>query len=68
MINLMAIGLSRTTAEALTIYITNKEMGLDEVKLWLLSQKLESLDISPACIREAQELIGKLGPVSDGQQ
>jgi len=62
------LNIDQLNDEALTIYITNKEMGLDEVKLWLLSQKLESLDISPACIREAQELIGKLGPVSDGQQ
>src|SRR5664279_2445719 len=65
MINLMAIGLSRTTAEALTIYIKNKEMGLDELKLWLQSQKFDSLDISPACIREVQELVGKLRPDSD---
>lgn len=62
MINLMALGLSRSTAEAISEYITNKDMDVTEVKAWLESISTEHLDISPVCIREIDELLLKLIP------
>ena len=60
MINLMALGLSRTTAEALSVYITDKGIGLDDTKQWLATQKLTQLDISPICLREAEDVATRI--------
>jgi len=60
MINLMALGLSRSSAEAISEYAINKEMNVPEVKIWLKQISAEHLDISPVCIREINELILKL--------
>ena len=56
MINLMALGLSRTTAEALSEYITDKDMSLDQIRAWVRAQNFERLDISRICAREAEQL------------
>ena len=57
MINLMALGLSRTSAEALADYITDKEMPLVDLREWLQKLDLNMLDISPICNREIQSLV-----------
>jgi len=57
MINLMALGLSRTSAESLVEYITDKEMSLSDLRDWLRRLDVATLDISPICIREIQALI-----------
>ena len=66
MINLMALGLSRTSAEALAEYITNKDMALDEVRTWIRGRNFAQLDISPICIREAEQLAQNIAAQSDG--
>jgi hypothetical protein len=57
MINLMALGLSRTSAESLADYITDKEMSLPNLRVWLQKLDVVTLDISPICMREIQSLI-----------
>jgi hypothetical protein len=57
MINLMALGLSRTSAESLTEYITDKEVTLPNLRDWLRELDVATLDISPICAREIQALI-----------
>ena len=59
MINMMALGLSRTTAESLIEFMPNKEMGIRELKNWLQIQPLEQFDISSVCIEEVTELFKK---------
>ena len=59
MINLMALGLSRTTSTALADYITDKEMSIDGTRNWLTSQDFEGYDISPICQREIEMLLSK---------
>jgi hypothetical protein len=54
MINLMALGLSRTSAESITDYITDKDMALPELRNWLRKLDVATLDISPICVREIQ--------------
>ncbi|WP_407180440.1 DEAD/DEAH box helicase [Bradyrhizobium sp. STM 3562] len=56
MINLMALGLSRTTAEALSEYVTNKDMNLNETRSWLRGRTFGHLDISAICVKEAEDL------------
>lgn len=56
MINLMALGLSRTSAEAISDYINDKEMPVAELRRWLRELDVSKLDISPICIREIQAL------------
>ena len=60
MINLMALGLSRTTAESLSDYITDKEMTLEQARLWIRGRNFAQLDISPICVREAEQLAQNL--------
>jgi hypothetical protein len=57
MINLMALGLSRTSAESLADYITDKEMSMPDLREWLQKLDVVTLDISPICMREIQTLI-----------
>ncbi|CAI9416950.1 hypothetical protein ANOBCDAF_03852 [Pleomorphomonas sp. T1.2MG-36] len=57
MINLMALGLSRTSAESLVEYITDKEMRLADLRDWLRKLDLVALDISPICIREIRTVL-----------
>lgn len=57
MINLMALGLSRTSAESIADYITDKEMALPDLREWLRKLDLATLDISPICMREIEGLI-----------
>ncbi|MDH6666880.1 UNVERIFIED_ORG: hypothetical protein M2442_002879 [Methylorubrum zatmanii] len=59
MINLMALGLSRTSAEALSDYINDKEMSLIDLRSWLRRLNIRTLDISPICIREIESLMEK---------
>lgn len=59
MINMMALGLSRTTAESLIDFMTDKEMEIHDVKSWLRSQKFEQFDIATACINEINDLLSK---------
>jgi len=56
MINLMALGLSRTSAESLADYITDKEMSMLDLRAWLQKLDVVTLDISPICMREIQAL------------
>jgi len=60
MINLMALGLSRTSSEALVVYITDKDISPEGVRAWLKKTDFTKLDLSPVCLREIQELAGKL--------
>lgn len=55
MINLMALGLSRTSAEALSEYLLDKEMDLRELRIWLAGLELIGLDLSPVVLREVEE-------------
>jgi hypothetical protein len=57
MINLMALGLSRTSAESIADYITNKDMALPELRDWLRKLDVATLDVSPICAREIQTVI-----------
>ncbi len=57
MINLMALGLSRTSAESLADYITDKEVSLPDLREWLQKLDVVTLDMSPICMREIQALI-----------
>ena len=57
MINLMALGLSRTSAESIAEYFTDKEMSLPDVRKKLRELQIETLDISPICMREIQAII-----------
>ncbi len=59
MINMMALGLSRTTAESLIEFMTDKEMDIHDIKSWLRNQKIEQFDIATACINEIKELLSK---------
>jgi DEAD/DEAH box helicase len=56
MINLMALGLSRITAQGLAVYVTDKDMTADRLQAWIRTQDLEQLDLAPACIRELQAI------------
>jgi hypothetical protein len=56
MINLMALGLSRTTAESLSEYITDKDLTLEQTKVWIRGRNFAQLDISPICTQEAEQL------------
>jgi hypothetical protein len=56
MVNLMALGLSRISAEAIAEYATNKEMSVPDVREWLRALDLRALDISPICISEIEAL------------
>jgi hypothetical protein len=60
MINLMALGLSRTTAESLSEYITDKDMTLEQARFWIRNRNFAQLDISPICVREAEQLAQNL--------
>ncbi|BAU38709.1 DEAD/DEAH box helicase-like [Acetobacter pasteurianus NBRC 101655] len=63
MINLMALGLSRTSAESLAEYITDKEISLPDLRVWLQQLRVKTLDISPICMREIQAIIDdSVGP------
>lgn len=57
MINLMALGLSRTSAEALSDYINDKDMSLAELRIWLRQLDFGKLDISPICMSEIEALV-----------
>ncbi|HBO2745114.1 DEAD/DEAH box helicase [Pseudomonas aeruginosa] len=52
MISLMALGLSRSTAESIADYAIDKDMSVVEAKAWLSDFDLVGLDISPICTRE----------------
>lgn len=54
MINLMALGLSRTSAEALSEYAIDKDMDLHGLRHWLESLNLVGLDLSPVVLREVE--------------
>ena len=60
MVNLMALGLSRTTAEVLVEYVTDKDMTMPQLRQWLSEQRFEQLDISPICIREVKGLLERV--------
>jgi hypothetical protein len=60
MINLMALGLSRTSAESIAEYATNKEMELHALREWLRKLNVKALDISPICMREIENLINTM--------
>ncbi len=57
MISLMALGLSRTTAESLSEYVTNKDLDVAGAREWLRTQNVEQLDISEICLRELRALL-----------
>ena len=58
-INLMALGLSRTTAISISDYVTDKEMQMDRLRDWLAAQNFNTFDISPVCVREIEGLLGR---------
>ncbi len=57
MINLMAIGLSRTSAESLSEYVNNKDSDLSQIREWLKKQSFEQMDISKICLKEIVSLV-----------
>jgi hypothetical protein len=57
MISLMALGLSRTTAEVLADYVTDKELDVPGARAWLRAQNFEQLDISAICLKEVSSLL-----------
>lgn len=57
MINLMALGLSRTSAETVAEYVTDKDMSVEQLRQWLRSLNVGSLDISPICVREIEDVL-----------
>jgi hypothetical protein len=57
MIELIGLGLSRTSAEALSEYITDKGMSGPSLREWLAKQDLDTMDISPICKREIQDFL-----------
>jgi len=59
MINLMGLGLSRTTAEELNDYVTDKDMSVSQAKDWLTRQKIRQFDISRACVLEIEAILGQ---------
>ena len=65
MINLMALGLSRTSAEAVNDYFTDKDLDLEQVKGWLVEHRgrFGQYEINEVCVQEIEALAGKL---SDG--
>jgi hypothetical protein len=65
MINLMALGLSRTSAESLSDYITNKEMSLPDLRSWLKQLDIRRLDISPICMKEIESISQSGAGISD---
>lgn len=60
MINLMALGLSRTSAEALSDYLTDKDASLEDLRKWLQQQDFRKFDISDVCIREIEQLLVRI--------
>jgi hypothetical protein len=60
MVNMMALGLSRTTAEALADHATNKDMSVDELKGWLRTETMVDYNLSPICLRELETLRQRL--------
>jgi hypothetical protein len=65
MINLMALGLSRTSAEAIVEYATEKDMAPPDLRDWLRKLDLARIDISPICAREIRALIDAASTNSD---
>lgn len=57
MVNFMALGLSRTSAEELSVYTTDKDMSVPNLRAWLGKQELSSFDLSPAVFREVQQFL-----------
>lgn len=68
MINLMALGLSRTSAIALSEYVTDKEMGIDRLRGWLSRQNFKAFDMPPACIRELETIFGPNAELSSAPE
>jgi hypothetical protein len=58
MINLMALGLSRTTSIALSEYVTDKDMRIDLLRGWLSRQNFKTFDMPSACVRELEAIFG----------
>ncbi len=59
MVSMIGMGLSRTTAVVLSRIVVDKNMDRKQVMEWLKQRDLETLDISPICIREIYEMLGK---------
>ncbi len=57
MVELIGLGLSRTSAEALSSYLTDKTLSGPALRAWLRAQDLSILDISPICRREIEDLL-----------
>lgn len=52
MVNMVGLGVSRTSAGILTEFATNKEMSRPEVERWIQKQDWEALGISAVVLRE----------------
>lgn len=57
MINLLGLGLSRTTASLLTEHLPKDEMTIEETKSWLDSEDWRKLSLPKICMIELQRLI-----------
>ncbi len=59
MVSMIGMGLSRTTAVVLSRIVVDKNMDRKQVMEWLKRSNLETLDISPLCLREVHEMLGR---------
>ena len=64
MINLMALGLSRTSAEAIADYMNDKDMSIGQLRSWLQELDVSKLDVSPICVREIESLTGSISDIA----
>lgn len=56
MINMLALGLSRISSEALLDFMPDKDMSIDEITDWIKNTPLHHLDISNICLNEIKEI------------
>lgn len=59
MINMLVLGLSRTSAESLLDFMPHNNMSIDEITQWIRNTNLHQLDISILCLNEINELFNK---------
>lgn len=57
MINLMALGLSRSTSESIIEFMPDKDMSVQDVKQWLIRANIDQYDISTICAKEINNFL-----------
>jgi superfamily II DNA/RNA helicase len=56
-LSLLSLGLSRNTVIELSNYITNTQMNVPESKVWLQSQNLDQIELSPIMVEDIKKVL-----------